>query len=730
MLKYHRLCLLTGETIGMNIYKKSSKTTICAVLIGIAVNVGLALIMYISKVPLYLDTIGTIVVSMVAGFFPGVLTAVFSSVLCALFNPFSVYYSVIAVLIAFFSVLFRKKYKDSKKRVLYGLLLALIFAVISGGLGALIQILLLGQPQFDSMKATADLIFSSGGPDPLLSFFFLNIALNFVDKAISLGAAYLLIHFIPKEKRELLNIFGWKQKPRSDEELREFSKNAGRKNGFSTLQTRMSLILMIIAVAMTIVMATTFIQVYRTSERRKAIESAKGAANLVGSMLDLESIPLFERNGRNQKGYDETYEMLMSIKESIRSIKYLYVFTVTEEGTRYLFDMEADNEGNLSAYEPGTLVPFENAVKPYVSDLLKGKEVGPVESNDIWGRVVMIYHPVEDKDGNTVCYVGADVSVVALSEDVRDYLLRTILIFSGFFILVMAFGLFNTKYYLVHPINSMADCAGDFEFDTTSGRSLRDNVKKIKGIGIETGDEIEILYKTLCRMTEDTADQVTDIRHHTKQVEEMQSGLIITMADMVESRDSDTGFHVQKTAEYVRIILNGLKGKGYYSDKMTEKYMEDVVMSAPLHDIGKINIPDAVLNKPGRLTKEEFEIMKRHTTEGKKILEKAINSVKGGTYLREALSMAAYHHERYDGKGYPEGLSGTVIPLSARIMAVADVFDALTSKRIYKPSMTYEEAMQIITEGSGTQFDPKCVEVFVESEDAVRKVLRKYQDKE
>ena len=92
--------------------------------------------------------------------------------------------------------------------------------------------------------------------------------------------------------------------------------------------------------------------------------------------------------------------------------------------------------------------------------------------------------------------------------------------------------------------------------------------------------------------------------------------------------------------------------------------------------------------------------------------------------------MAAYHHERYDGKGYPEGLEGTVIPLSARIMAVADVFDALTSKRIYKPSMTYEEAMQIITEGSGTQFDPKCVEVFVESEDEVRKVLRKYQDKE
>ncbi len=713
----------------MNIYKKSTKTTLIAVLIGIAINVGLSAIISLTGLPLYLDTIGTITVAMLAGLFPGVLTAVFSSVICLIFNPYAVYYSIIAVLIAIFAVLFSKRYKASKKRILYGLLLASIFAVISGGLGGLLQLLLQGQPQFESLRDTADIMSSSGGPGPITSFLILNIALNFVDKAISLGLSFLLIHFVPKEKRDLLDIFGWKQKPHTDEELKEFSKSAGRKS-FGILQRRMFVILMTVAVAMTIVMAITFIQVYRTREREAAIKDARSAATLATSVLDVGTIPLFDRNGRDQKGYDETYEDLMNILNSFDNVKYLYVFTVTNEGTRYIFDMETEDDGGLAAYEPGTVVPFEEGVKPYVPELLKGNEIDPIESNDIWGRLMMVYQPVPDAMGKTVCYVGADVSMESLSADVRDFLMRALLIFSGFFVLVMAFGLFNTKYYLVHPINSLADCAGDFVFDTTSGRALRDNVRKIKSIGIETGDEIELLYKTLCRMTEDTADQVTDIRHHTQQVEEMQSGLIITMADMVESRDSDTGFHVQKTAEYVRIILDGLKKKGYFADKMTDKYMDDVVMSAPLHDIGKINIPDAVLNKPGRLTKEEFEIMKRHTTEGKKILEKAINSVKGGTYLREARSMAAYHHERYDGKGYPEGLAGTVIPLSARIMAVADVFDALTSKRIYKPSMTYEEAMQIITEGSGTQFDPLCVEVFFESEDEVRKVLRKYQDKE
>ena len=206
----------------------------------------------------------------------------------------------------------------------------------------------------------------------------------------------------------------------------------------------------------------------------------------------------------------------------------------------------------------------------------------------------------------------------------------------------------------------------------------------------------------------------------------MQEGLIITMADMVENRDSDTGAHIQKTAAYVRIIAEGLKKKGYYAEKLTPQFMSDVVRSAPLHDVGKISIPDGILNKPGKLTVEEFEIMKTHTVAGKKIMENAISTVKGENYLKEARNMAAFHHERWDGKGYPEGLHGEVIPLSARIMSVADVFDALSSPRVYKPAFPLEKALAIIEEGSGTQFDPKCVEVFLESLTEVKVILKQY----
>ena len=158
----------------------------------------------------------------------------------------------------------------------------------------------------------------------------------------------------------------------------------------------------------------------------------------------------------------------------------------------------------------------------------------------------------------------------------------------------------------------------------------------------------------------------------------MQNGLIMVLADLVESRDKCTGDHIKKTAEYARVIMEQLKKDGVYSEELSDEYIEDVVRSAPLHDIGKIQIPDAILNKTSGLTSEEFEIIKSHTIAGKNIITSAIDMVSEETsgYLNEAKNLAYCHHEKWDGNGYPQKLSGEDIPLSARIMAVADVFDA------------------------------------------------------
>ena len=200
---------------------------------------------------------------------------------------------------------------------------------------------------------------------------------------------------------------------------------------------------------------------------------------------------------------------------------------------------------------------------------------------------------------------------------------------------------------------------------------------------------------------------------------DMQSGMISFMAEVVENRDDNTGGHIRRTAKYVENIANQLKKQGVYGDILTDKYMRDMIVAAPLHDIGKIHIPDAVLNKPGKLTDDEFATMKTHTTAGKELLAHAKEELGESEYLNMAVEMAAYHHEWWNGKGYPYGLSGEEIPLCARIMTVADVFDALTSKRCYKNAMPLEKAYAIIREESGTHFDPAVVAAFFASvEDA------------
>ena len=197
-----------------------------------------------------------------------------------------------------------------------------------------------------------------------------------------------------------------------------------------------------------------------------------------------------------------------------------------------------------------------------------------------------------------------------------------------------------------------------------------------------------------------------------ERVSHMQSGMITFLAEVVENRDDNTGGHIRRTAQYVELIAKELKRQGRYSDILTEKYVADMVVAAPLHDIGKIHIPDVVLNKPGKLTEDEFEIMKGHTTAGEELLAHAKEELGESGYLNTALEMAAYHHEWWNGKGYPYGISGREIPLCARIMAVADVFDALTSKRCYKNAMPLEKAYAIIREESGTHFEPVVVEAF------------------
>lgn len=198
---------------------------------------------------------------------------------------------------------------------------------------------------------------------------------------------------------------------------------------------------------------------------------------------------------------------------------------------------------------------------------------------------------------------------------------------------------------------------------------------------------------------------------------QMQEHIISGLANLIENRDLDTGEHVARTSSYVKALTQFARADGVYANRMDDRFVSLMTWTAPLHDVGKIVVPDHILKKPGKLTPEEFEEMKLHASEGGRVVQEVLNGIADDTYLAFASDVAACHHERWDGSGYPDGVAGESIPLPARVMAIVDVFDALISDRCYKKGMLPEKAFEIIEAGKGTQFDPMLTTVFLDHKD-------------
>lgn len=221
------------------------------------------------------------------------------------------------------------------------------------------------------------------------------------------------------------------------------------------------------------------------------------------------------------------------------------------------------------------------------------------------------------------------------------------------------------------------------------------------------------------------------VKDRTRKLAKMQDAIIMAMASLAETRDNETGNHIRRTQNYVAALARQLKHLPRFSAELTDENIELLYKSAPLHDIGKVGIPDNILLKPGKLTSEEFEIMKLHTNYGREtILSVERYLGESNEFLRFAREITYSHQEKWDGSGYPENLSGDAIPISARLMAVADVYDALISRRVYKPAFTHEEAIDIMRKGRGTHFDPDILDVFLNITDEFKEIAMRYQEGE
>jgi putative two-component system response regulator len=216
------------------------------------------------------------------------------------------------------------------------------------------------------------------------------------------------------------------------------------------------------------------------------------------------------------------------------------------------------------------------------------------------------------------------------------------------------------------------------------------------------------------RQMRDLNDHLEEkVRLRTEQIANLQGAVLSTVADLVEFRDDVTGGHIARTQNYLKLLVDELLEEKLYSEETSLWNMDYLIPSAQLHDVGKIAISDTILNKPGRLTPEEFEIMKTHAAIGVTIIQRIEENAEEHDFMKHARLIAGGHHEKWDGTGYPLGVKGKDIPLEARLMAIADVYDALISVRPYKRPLSFDEARQIIRNGKGTQFDPVLVDVFL-----------------
>jgi putative two-component system response regulator len=245
--------------------------------------------------------------------------------------------------------------------------------------------------------------------------------------------------------------------------------------------------------------------------------------------------------------------------------------------------------------------------------------------------------------------------------------------------------------------------------------AMQDSESEIKGFDLGALDFIIKPFSApvLVKRIETHIETDKLIKKSQQAVRDIHNTTIRVIADVVESRDKVTGKHIERTQKFLAILIKELIRTGVYTDEISKWNIELLLPSSQLHDVGKIIVSDTILNKPGKLTYEEFEIIKQHCAEGERIINEIIKESEGDVFLRHALKFAGYHHEKWDGTGYPRKLCGENIPLEGRLLAIVDVYDALISVRPYKKAFSHEEALEIIKNQSGTHFDPKITKAFI-----------------
>ena len=553
-------------------------TLLCLMCIGL--NVGLCYITTSLGVPLYFDTVGTIFIAFAAGYLPGIAVAVATSLLCSLFSKDAIYFALLGVFVAIRSDAFMRNKKSGLRNMLR---LILDMALLTGGIGSIFQWLLMGRPQYAYVADPARIL---SGDNLILNVFFsmiLVMGFNFLEKGISAVVAYQLYRLMPQNQKNIIRAGRWKQKPLSSREVKDITSNIG--DGSTSLRVKVLFLMMSVVIPLTIILGIISTRTNYTYIRDDGKKMVLDVARYTATLLEPEHFDDFLEDGKKISEYGSLRYMqyntqLLTIKNSFPELEYLYVYQIKDDGCYVVFDTDPDVQKNGYV---GERLDFDETFVPYIEELVQGKEIEPLEVDSQFGTFITAYKPITDSDGKTTnFYVGADIMLDTYRDYAREFVLKVAFASSGFFALIVAYGLWMSSHHLVYPIGSLEKSIEGFVKGFEEQDKLDESVRRLEKLDIRTDDELEKLYKAVCEMANQTAEQMRSIRLLARSNEKMQTGLIVTMADIFENQNIDSKAHIQKIAEYVRIMLESLRHKGYYSEKITDKFMNDVEMSAPL----------------------------------------------------------------------------------------------------------------------------------------------------
>ena len=665
------------------------------------------------NLPLFLDSIGTIFAAMLGGNLPAVIVGFCVNAINGISDITTLYYGIISILIGVAAALFQRNgfFKTPGKIVVT----IITFSFLGGGLGSVLTYFLFGYDFGEGISAPFALaVYEHLGFSKFFAQLTADIILDVFDKTIVVIAAVALQRVVPQQLKDRIGkLFLFNQDPvRSDEEKLFEGKLVKR-----SLIRKVVVMVIVAEILLGALASTTGYILYSQAAVNEYIDITKGVSKATSVVVDGDRIDEFLEKGREAEGYADIEKRLYRIKETFPHVMYLYIYRIMEDGSHVIFDLESEDIDDVKAVkadQPGDVVDFDETFADVKENLIRGEKVEPRISDDEFGWLLTSYEPLLNSEGKPVAQIGVDLYMGDVNGEQATFFIKLLSMFFGLSIIIMSVVLEFVNRGIVYPVNRMAAASIHFAYNLEQGVESGNNLKAIEDLKIHTFDEIEYLYRAITKMGGDSLRYIDALNKQTERITNMQEEIIVNFAEMVEARDMSTGNHVKKTAFYVEAIAKELQKEGKFKNILTDSYIKVLKRSAPLHDIGKIAISDLILNKPGRFTEDEFKIMQSHTTEGKNILTKIETNASDMDegYLKESIEMAQYHHEKWDGTGYPRGVKGDEIPISARIMAVADVFDALVAERVYKAAFPYEKAMEIITGGAGKAFDPDVVEAF------------------